>query len=136
IYHLAKQLNWPLNLQAKTFIASSILSDSLGLASEAVTADTYRIMAELIEAGVDRPALDEARRELIKMPQEIYKYKAKLIERTEFYADERLALVSIPHDELMTYSPLYNPAPLIQGDMLTTEKVRLAVVLKQYKDGR
>lgn len=136
IYRLAKQLDWKLNLLAKTHIASSILSDSLGLNSEGTTPDTYRIMADLIEAGVDRPALEEARRALSKMPEQIFRYKAELIKRTEIHGDGQLALVSIPHDELMKYSPLYNPAPLIQNDMLQTDGVRVAIVLKQYKDGK
>jgi len=136
IYQLANQLKWKLNLQAKTSIASSILSDSLGLTSEGTTPNTYRIMADIIDDGVDRPALEEARRVLNKMPEPIYHYKAKLIERTEFYADGRLALVSIPHDEIMQYSHLYNPAPLIQNDMLQTEGVQVAIVLKHYKDGK
>ena len=136
IYTLSNQLNWPLNLQAKTHIASSILSDSLGLSSEGTTANTYQVMADLIGSGVDRPALEEARRALNKMPEIIYRYKAKLIERTEMYADGRIALLTIPHDEIMTYSPLYNPAPLIQNDMLQVEKVSVAIVIKNYKDGK
>lgn len=136
IYTLANELKWPLNLQAKTFIASSILADSLGLTSEGTTATTYRTMADLIDSGVDRPALEEARRALSKMPELIFRYKADLIKRTEFHADGQLAIVTIPHDELMQYSPLYNPAPLIQNDMLQTEGVRVSIVLKQYKDGK
>lgn len=136
IYKLADQLKWPLNLQSKTFIASSVLSDSLGLTSELVTADTYRLMADLTDAGVDRPALEEARRELSKMPAIILKYKADLIKRTELLSNGRIALVIVPHDELMQYSPLYNPAPLIQNDMLSTENVKVAIVLKNYKDGK
>ncbi len=136
IYKLATTLDWPLNTQAKTHIASSILSDSLGLASEGTTPQTYRIMADLIEGGVNRPMLEEARRAINKMPESIFRYKARLIERTELYADNQLAVVSVPHDELMEYSPLYNPAPLIQTDMLQTEGVLVAIVLKHYKDGK
>jgi phosphoesterase RecJ-like protein len=136
IYHLSKDNEWPLNLQAKTHIASSILSDSLGLSSEGTTAETYRIMADLIDSGVDRPALENARRLLTKMPETIYRYKAKLIERTEIHANGKLALVTVPHDEIMTYSPLYNPAPLVQNDMLQIEGVGVAIVLKHYKDGK
>jgi phosphoesterase RecJ-like protein len=136
IFKLADEQKWPLNLQAKTHITSSILSDSLGLSSDGTTPSTYRIMADLIESGVDRPALEEARRALTKMPEPIFRYKARLIERTELYADGKLALVSVPHNELMEYSPLYNPAPLIQTDMLQTEGVLVAIVLKQYKDGK
>lgn len=136
IYKLSNQLEWSINLQAKSHIASSILSDSLGLTSEGTTASTYRIMADLIESGVDRPALEEARRAYTKMPEVIFKYKAKLIERSEFYADGKIAFVDIPHDELMEFSPLYNPAPLIQTDLLQVEGVLVALVIKHYKDGK
>jgi phosphoesterase RecJ-like protein len=136
IYKLANELKWPLNLQAKTFIASSILADSLGLTSEGTTPDTYRTMADLIEAGVDRPGLEEARRALSKMPETIFRYKADLIKRTELHADGQLAVVSVPHNELIEYSPLYNPAPLILYDMLQVEGVRVGVVLKQYSGGK
>lgn len=136
IYKTANELSWDINLQAKTHITSSILSDSLGLSSEGTTPQTYRIIADLIEGGVNRTTLEEARRALQKMPHEIYRYKASLIERTEFLDNGRLALVVIPHDEIMEYSPLYNPAPLIQADMLQTEGVLVAIVLKSYKDGK
>ena len=136
IFKLATEIKWPLNLMAKTHIASSILSDSLGLSSEGTSASTYRVMADLIDGGVNRPALEEARRALTKMPEEIFRYKARLIERTELFSDSKLAVVDIPHDEIMEYSPLYNPAPLIQIDMLQTEGVKVALVLKYYKDGK
>ncbi len=136
IYAVAKESGWALNLQAQTHIASSILSDSLGLSSEGTTPTTYRIIADLVEAGVNRAALEEARRELNKMPQPIFRYKARLIERTELHADGRIAVVTVPHDELMEYSPQYNPAPLIQGDMLQTSGILVAIVLKVYKDGK
>lgn len=136
IYELTRQLKWPLNLQAKTHITSSILADSLGLSSEGTTPQTYRIIADLIESGVDRPALEEARRAFTKMPQQIFRYKAELIRRTELLNNGAIAIVDVPHDELVEYSPLYNPAPLIQADMLQTEGVRIAIVIKHYKDGK
>jgi phosphoesterase RecJ-like protein len=136
VYLLAEQLSWPLNLQAKTHITSSILADSLGLSSEGTLPRTYRIIADLVEAGVDRAALEEARRAFSKMPEKIFRYKAELIKRTELLDSGRIAFVAVPHDELMEYSPLYNPAPLIQTDMLQTEGVRVAIVVKHYNDGK
>ncbi|HET9174375.1 MAG TPA: DHH family phosphoesterase [Candidatus Saccharimonadales bacterium] len=136
VYWLANELRWPINLQAKTHITSAILADSLGLSSEGTTPRTYRIIADLLESGVNRTALEEARRAFTKMPQQIFHYKSQLIQRTEFYADDRLALVVIPHKELIEFSPLYNPAPLIQPDMLQTEQVQLAIVIKHYNDGK
>lgn len=136
IYKIATALKWPLNLQAKTHILSSILSDSLGLSSDGTTPTTYRIVADLVESGVNRSELEEARKALNKMPVSIYSYKADLIKRTEFMVGGKVAFVSIPHDEVMEYSPLYNPGPLIHGDMLQVENVLVAIVVKVYKDGR
>jgi nanoRNase/pAp phosphatase (c-di-AMP/oligoRNAs hydrolase) len=92
-------------------------------------------MAELVDLGVDRPKLEELRRELTKMPQEILRYKARLIERTEFNLDGKLAFISIPNDEIIKFSPLYNPNALIQGEHLQTEGVEISIALKSYADG-
>lgn len=136
IYHLAKQLDWPLPLAAQEFIMTSILGDTQGLTNQLASAETYRILAEFIDNGVDRPALEELRRQYGKMPPEIYRYKAELIKRTEFAADGRIASVAIPQAEINKFSPLYNPAPLIQGDILQTTGVDVAIVFKTYADGR
>jgi phosphoesterase RecJ-like protein len=136
IYRLAKQLDWPLSVDTQTYIMSSILGDTQGLTNQMASAETYKTMAEFIEAGVSRPQLEEQRREYGKMPPEIYKYKAELIKRTEFAAGGEIAHVTIPQAEINEFSPLYNPAPLIQNDMLQTGGVRLAIVFKRYDDGK
>jgi nanoRNase/pAp phosphatase (c-di-AMP/oligoRNAs hydrolase) len=136
IYILAKSLDWPLSVAAQEFLMSSILGDTQGLSNQLASAETYRIMAEFVDHGVDRPALEELRRASSKMPPEIYSYKADLIKRTQFAAGGRIAAVTIPQNEINQYSPLYNPAPLIQGDMLQTAGVAAAIVLKTYADGK
>jgi phosphoesterase RecJ-like protein len=136
IYLLAKELKWVVSVEAGTYIMSSILGDTQGLTNQLASAGTYRVVADLIEAGVDRPKLEEQRRAYGKMPPEIYRYKGELIKRTAFTADGRLASLTIPQDEINQYSPLYNPAPLIQNDMLQTTGVALAIVFKHYADGK
>jgi phosphoesterase RecJ-like protein len=136
IYMLAKQLDWPLSVDSQNYITSSILGDTQGLTNQLASAETYKIMATMIEAGVNRPQLEELRREYGKMPPEIYRYKADLIKRTEFGAAGQIASVTISQNEITKFSPLYNPAPLIQGDMLQTSGVRVAIVFKQYADGK
>jgi nanoRNase/pAp phosphatase (c-di-AMP/oligoRNAs hydrolase) len=93
-------------------------------------------MAGLTDLGANRPHLEELRREYGKMQPEIYRYKGDLIARTEFALEGRLATVTIPQNEIRDYSPLYNPAPLIQNDMLQTLGVQVSVVFKQYDDGK
>ncbi len=135
IYDLSMQLGWPLPLDACEFVMTSILGDSMGLTTENTTPQTYRVMAELVEKGVSRPKLEEQRREYNKMQPVIFRYKADLIDRTEII-DDKLALVIVPQKEINDYSPLYNPAPLIQGDHLQTKGILVSVVLKSYDSGR
>ena len=135
IYNLANELDWPLK-SAGIFIMSAVLGDTQGLSNSLTSPATYRLMADLTEKGVDRHTLEEQRREYAKMPPEIFSYKAKLIERTEFHLDGKLAIVTIPQSEIVQYSPLYNPAPLIQTDMLQTSGIGVAIVLKHYDDGK
>lgn len=136
IYSIAKTLGWPLNVSTMEYIMNTILSDSMGLSTENTTADTYRVMAELVDAGVDRPKLEELRRGINKMDPKIFRYKAELIKRTELLHDGRLALLIIPQAEINEFSPLYNPGPLVQGDQLQTVGVLISVVLKSYDNGR
>ncbi|MEO6513970.1 MAG: DHH family phosphoesterase [Candidatus Saccharimonadales bacterium] len=136
IYHVASQLGWAINKDAGANIMTAILGDTQGLTNDLAKEGTYTTMAALVALGVDRPKLEELRREYGKMPEEIYRYKAELIARTEIVADGRLALVTVPQHEINTFSPLYNPAPLVQNDMLQISGVRVAIVLKSYDDGK
>ncbi len=136
IYLLAKQLEWPLSVKAQECLMTSILGDTQGLSNQLASPLTYRVMADFIEAGVDRGVMEEKRREYGKMPPDIFRYKADLIKRTEFSAEGRIASLMIPQDEINEFSPLYNPAPLIQNDMLNTTGVAIAIVFKHYADGK
>jgi len=136
IFLIAKQLKWTVPLEAQEYLMTSILGDTQGLTNSLASSETYRIIAEFIDNGVDRPALEELRREFGKMPVEIFKYKGDLIKRTEFAAGGKIATVTIPQDEINEFSPLYNPAPLIQNDILQTTGVKIAIVFKQYGDGK
>lgn len=136
IYNLAKTLRWTLNQTAQMFIMAAILGDTQGLANQLATSATYRVIADILDHGVSRLKLEELRRDYTKMPLEIFRYKADLIKRTELDESGRVALVTVPDQEIKTYSPLYNPVPLIQGDMLQIAGVKAAIVLKHYQSGR
>jgi nanoRNase/pAp phosphatase (c-di-AMP/oligoRNAs hydrolase) len=113
---------------------ASILGDTQGLTNDLTKASTYRVMAELTDLGANRSLLEERRREAGKMAPVIYAYKGRLLGRTEFSDDGRIAHVHIPQQEINEYSPLYNPAALVQFDMLQVENVRLSIVFKTYDD--
>lgn len=136
IFNLALELSWQIDKDSGMYIMTSVLGDTQGLSNNLTGANTYRLMAELTELGVDRAGLEEARREASKMPAQIYKFKGELIERTEYYDENRLAMVTLSQEDINTYSPLYNPGPLIQGDMLNTTGVLTGIVFKVYDDGK
>lgn len=136
IYDFAKEAYGTVPEDALDPLMTGILGDTQGLTNQLASAHTYKVMHELVTAGADRPALEELRRKSSKMHESIFKYKGVLIDRTEFDHDNEIAYVSIPQSELNIYSPLYNPGPLIQTDMLQTEGVRMGIVFKVYDDGR
>lgn len=136
IFTLATQFAWKINPEAAGDIMMSILGDTQGLTNDLTGVATYRAMADLTELGADRATLEEARREYGKMLPKVYEYKAKLISQTEFAGDAKIAYVVIGQADLNEFSPLYNPVPLIQPDMLQIKNVALAVVFKVYDDGR
>lgn len=136
IYEITSSLKWPLNQQAREFIAMGILSDSLGLTSEATTARSIHIIAELVESGVSLAELESARRETMRREAELIHYKGRLLQRVEFYSDNRIATVTIPWDEIERYSPLYNPPMLVIDDMRLAKDTDVAICFKVYRDGK
>lgn len=136
IYEIAKQNGWPLNIHAMNAIAVSILSDSLGLMTDATTARSIHVIAELVEAGVNLPKIENLRRELNRKSPELTRYKGDLLQRIEYHADDRVATVTIPWDEIEKYSPEYNPSILVMDEMRMTTNTHIAVAFKLYQDGK
>lgn len=136
IYELAKQTGLPLPIDAKKFIAVSIMSDSMGLTSEGTTVASIRYLADMVEDGVSLAELDVARRELMKKEPDLLAYKGKLLQRVELYHDNTIAVISIPWDEIERYSSIYNPSMLVMDDMRLTIGVQVAIAFKVYNSGR
>ncbi|HVC36051.1 MAG TPA: DHH family phosphoesterase [Candidatus Dormibacteraeota bacterium] len=136
IYDLAKQLDWPLNMTAQNMLATSIMSDSLGLVSEGTTAHSIHIIAELVEGGVKLAALDSARRDMMRKSPELQRYKGHLLQRIEYFSGNRIATITIPWSEIERYSPSYNPSMLVIDEMRLTEGTDIAIAFKTYKDDK
>jgi phosphoesterase RecJ-like protein len=136
IFELAQANDWRVNSEAAEHIMSTILGDTQGLMNDKTTANTYRVMADLTELGANRPLLEELRREYNRMPESIFRYKGELIGRMKYAADGRVAYVAIPQDEINEFSPLYNPAVLVQFDSLQITNVQISIVFKTYDSGK
>lgn len=136
IYELSKQLGWQLNQRALDAIAVSIMSDSLGLTTEATSPRTIHVVAELVEAGVKLANIENLRRALNRKSPSLTHYKGELLQRVTYYDDDRIATVTIPWPEIERYSPEYNPSVLVLDDMRMTINTAVAVAFKVYADGK
>lgn len=135
IYELSQQLEWPLNMEAKNALTSAIMSDSLGLMTDSTTARSIAIVSELVAGGVSIPTLEEKRRDMMRKAPELVRYKGQLLQRVEYHADDRIATVTIPWEEIEQYSPQYNPSMLVIDDMRLTTNTAVAISFKLYSDG-
>lgn len=136
IYHFVAEHDLVISQEGINQLLGSILSDSLGLMSEAVTPGTVTSVAALLERGGSIARVENARRQFMKKKPEILSYKGQLLQRVEYYLDNQLAVVHVPWEEIEKYSDSYNPGALVIDEMRLVEGVKLAVVLKTYPDGK
>ncbi len=136
IFSIAKQLKWPMNNVCNEMLVASILYDSLGLMTESTTAESIRIVADLVKAGVSLPKLEEARRASMKKSIDLTKYKGELLQRIELFNDNSIATITIPWAEIEKYSSQYNPSVLVLDEMRLIEDVKIAIAFKTYKDNK
>lgn len=136
LYDLARQAGWEINQMAAESMFISIQADSLGLTTPATTAKSYQIAADLVALGVNPSEIEARRREYMKKPADILKYKGELIERIEYFLDGKLALIHIPWSDIEEYSDRYNPSVLVLEEMRMVENVEVAVAIKTYPDGK
>lgn len=136
IYKIATANHLSIDKPAAEAMYSAISSDTLGLVSAAVTADTMRTMAALIDLGANPAELDEERREFMKKSQRILDYKADLIKRVDYSLDGKLATIHIPFEEIQQYSDEYNPNVLILEELRLVQGVEVAIAVKTYPDGK
>lgn len=136
IYRAAKDQGLKINQPAAEAIFQGLLSDTLGLTSTNVTAETFEVAADLTRLGANISELEDRRREFMKKSPRILDYKADLIKRIEYSLDGELATVHIPWDDIREYSDEYNPNVLILEEMRLVEGVKVAVAIKTYPDGK
>ncbi|MBR3236277.1 DHH family phosphoesterase [Candidatus Saccharibacteria bacterium] len=136
IYKIAKDQKIEISKEAAEAIFQGLLSDTLGLTSASVTAETFDTAADLTRLGADVSLLEDQRREFMKKSPRILDYKADLIKRIEYSLDGKLATVHIPWDDIKEYSDEYNPNVLILEEMRLIEGVKVAVAIKTYPDGK
>lgn len=133
IYEVAIACQLPVNKLSAEMIASSILSDTLGLTSSTLANNPrpFEIMADLVKIGVDVSELQERRIERMKISSNILNYKGELLQRIEYFAEGRIASITIPYDELREHSQELNPT-IVLDEARLVEGVAVTIGFKQY----
>ena len=136
INNLFASSDYEISLPAKKLMTISILYDTRGLSTEAVTPQTIRLVADFVEAGVDLSELEEARMAMNRRDEDIARYKGELLQRVEINSEIGLATVNITWEEIEKYSDRYNPAVLVLDEMRLINGVDIAIAYKTYPDGK
>ena len=136
VFSIAKSLELSVNDRAASAMLASVLGDTLGLSTQSVTEQTIMTVAELMRLGAHPADIEQKRREFMKKPADILAYKGKLIERIEYYCDDKLAIIHIPWEDIEKYSDRYNPSVLVLDEMRLVEGVDVAIAIKTYPDGK
>lgn len=136
VFKLAVEAEWDITADTANLILSGILSDSLGMTSEAMKLEDFEIVTELVRLGASVSTIEIERRKFMKKSPDILAYKGRLLDRIEYFLEGQLALVHIPWEEIEQYSDAYNPSALVIDEMRLVEGVKLAVALKTYPDGK
>jgi len=136
IYELAAKSGWAITHQAAENMMVAIMSDSLGLTTQNVNADTYVTVSKLATLGAKHSDIEARRREYMKKSPEILAYKGRLIGRIEYFLEGKLAIVHIPWAEIQEFSDQYNPSVLVLDEMRLVQGVEIGIALKTYPDGK
>lgn len=136
LYKIASEAKWDITPVAAENMLISMLSDSLGLTTQNVAAETYQHAADLAKLGASPSAIEERRRDYMRKPADILSYKGDLIKRIQYSLDGELATVHIPWEDIQEYSDRYNPSVLVLDEMRLVEGVRVACAIKTYPDGK
>jgi phosphoesterase RecJ-like protein len=136
IYELAGQLDWKITKDSAAPLLAGILSDSLGLTNEGTSVRTIEIVAELVRTGITISDLDYKRRQLSKKSPELIHYKGRLLQRVEYFHDNKIAIVTIPWNEIEQYSHQYNPSVLVIDDIRQTSNTAVVVAIKSYPNNK
>lgn len=129
---IAQELGWKINPEAAQLLVPGILADTRNLSIPAVTAKTFRAVADIIDLGADVAASHEAYRATNVLGPELVRLKGRLLSRMELFCDGRIALLLVTPEELKQYAEIHDPADLVIYDMQYAKGVDVSVVLRDY----
>lgn len=132
IYNLAQQLDWPVSPEAAELLMEGILSDTRGFRNSNTDAAVLGVASELAAIGVSLAELYQRHTEADSLTPDLLRFKGQLLQRIEYHADGKIALVVVTPSELAVYADLHDPADLVNTEMREARGVVIAIIIRDY----
>ena len=132
VLKISKQLGWKLSANVAKLLIPGILADTRNLSISTVESSTFRLMAELLDYGVDIYSMHEQYRLAGAVDPSLLHLKGALLSRAEFFKDGKIALVMVTPTELKNYADIHDPADLVVYELQRAKGVEVAVVIRHY----
>lgn len=135
IYKIFKQMGVKITPKIATYLYNGIATDTGGFLHGnhgEVTADTWKAVADLVECGADLETVNY--NIFIKTTKNVFELNKEVLQRVEFYADGKIAMVCLPNSVLQeTGTDLYDTHKFLD-DFTGIEGVEILAFMTQVKD--
>ncbi len=134
VYELLHRLKLTLTRDVASCLFAAISTDTGNFSYSNTSADTFRIVAELMEAGIDLPALN---RSLFRtIPYRKVRLTGLAITKIELFCGGRFGMAAITQEDLRSCGASGEDAEGIIDWIRDIDSVELAVLLRESADGR
>ena len=133
IRELLPLLGVSLDADLASCLYAAIATDTGNLSYPSTTAEAFRVMAELLEAGLDLPAWN--RRLFVLRPAARVKLTARAASQMRLYHGDRIAVLTVRNKDFEECQALPEHTDGIVNQGLSVEGVCMACLLRDSADG-
>jgi len=133
IFRLAQQMKAAISVDFAVAIYAALLSDTGGFRYGKTTAESFRIAAELVEAGVSPWDVSSAMHN--RIPLNAKKCAAEILTTLQMRADDKVGIIEITLEQLKRYNITPDLIDGIVNEVRSINGVELAARFREEKKG-
>lgn len=132
LYNVFKELRFKITKDIGKYLCVGILTDTNGLSTNSVSADTYRVVADLCELGVDVYGI----RNMFFSGHSIKKYKiiARAMNKVEFLCEDKVLFVNLTREDFEEFDLDENDTVGIISSVNNIKEVFACFLITPRKD--
>lgn len=134
VYQLIREMNWPLDEVARDSLFVAISTDTGSFRFPATTAETYRIVADLVDAGADVGHLSQMLYE--SFPQRRLELLRELMHDMEIREQGKLAFFKLPRSISERLELQGSDTEGLIDLIRSIDSVQVAVLFEEMEDGK